>query len=396
MYSRLYRLLCGITDICLHLFHLTFYWFFDKSCFFYRSKDKNLKKKLLIVRVDAIGDFILWLDSAKEYRRLFPVNEYEVILLGNTTWISLAKALPYFDRVISLNRASFVGNPIYRIRLLLAIRRESFDVVVSPAYSREFLYGDSLVRITGAVRRIGSVGDLSNIHPWTKKISDRWYTLLVPAVAPPLMELLRNAEFLRGLGLEAVQVGNPRLSMSLTLPADLKIYKYYVICPGAGAEARQWPWQSFLGLARRIHQTFGLIGVLCGAKADAELARSICNGANFPLINLVGKTSIEELAALLTNAMFLVGNETGAVHVASAVSTPSICILGGGHYGRFLPYPQELSRDGVLPVIVTSQMNCFNCNWQCSRAQTSKAAAPCISEIDIEEVLSALRPLVRI
>ena len=50
------------------------------------------KPVVLLIRVDAIGDFVLWLDTAKEYRKLYPSEEYRIVLVGNKLWGELAES----------------------------------------------------------------------------------------------------------------------------------------------------------------------------------------------------------------------------------------------------------------------------------------------------------------
>ena len=105
-----------------------------------------------------------------------------------------------------------------------------------------------------------------------------------------------------------------------------------------------------------------------------------------PVTNLAGKTSLQELISIIAGAHLLVGNETGAVHIAAAVSTSAICILGGGHFGRFLPYNLERPSDKPLPVAVFHKMDCFECNWECKYDVVDGNAVACISNIPIKTV----------
>ena len=54
-----------------------------------QSFRNNQLKLILIIRQDAIGDFVMWLDTAKEYRKLYPPEKYELVLIGNALWLSL-------------------------------------------------------------------------------------------------------------------------------------------------------------------------------------------------------------------------------------------------------------------------------------------------------------------
>ena len=81
---------------------LLFYIFDSLALFNLTLPQKNKFDLVLIVRQDAIGDFILWLNTAKEYRKLYPPNKYEIILIGNASWTGLADNLPYWDQVFPI------------------------------------------------------------------------------------------------------------------------------------------------------------------------------------------------------------------------------------------------------------------------------------------------------
>ncbi|MBC2696381.1 MAG: glycosyltransferase family 9 protein [Desulfobacteraceae bacterium] len=350
-------------------------------------------QSVLLIRLDAIGDFILWLDSAQHFRKIYP--DKKIILLANQACADLAKKLPFWDEVWELDRLKFIRNLLYRFHLLRKVRKAGFDVVIQPTCSREFLYGDAIVRISGAREQIGSVGDYSNIRPIEKKISDQFYTSLIPANPQPLMELKRKAEFMCGLGI-SMKPGLPDLSLALkgvNNPLD-NVNDYYVLFPGAGWSGRQWPINRFAALAEKIYRQSRLAAVVCGSLDEQDLAESLIFQIDVPTMNITGKTSLLELAVIIKDASFLVGNETSAIHFAAAVSTPAFCLLGGGHYGRFMPYDLDGIVDHMLPVPIIHQMDCFNCNWECRYFPEDGRPVPCIEKISVEKVFAVLQPLI--
>ena len=366
--------------------------FFYDSCAFLVKK--GCADAVLIIRLDAIGDFILWLDSAQYFRKIYP--DKKIVLLGNQAWTDLAKKFPYWDEVWELNRRKFCRNLPYRVRLLKKIRKAGFDIVIQPTYSREFLYGDAIVRISGAREKIGSVGDCSNIEAIEKKISDQFYTRLIPVNPQPLMELKRNAEFMYGLGM-SMKAGLPDPCLALkgvNNPLD-NVSGYCVLFPGAGSNDRQWPIAHFATLSDKIYRQSGLTVVVCGSPDEQGLAESLISQIDVPAMNMTGKTNLVELAAIIKDASFLVGNETSAIHFAAAVSTPAFCLLGGGHYGRFMPYGIENKTKKPYPVAIIHQMDCFNCNWCCRYFIKDNEPVPCIEKISVEEVFAALKSLLK-
>jgi ADP-heptose:LPS heptosyltransferase len=356
---------------------------FDKCAMFFIGKSVN-PSGIAIVRLDTIGDFILWLDAAKEFRNLYPNSK--ITLVANLTWSSLAALLPYWDEVIPVDRKKITRNPICRLKTLRKIRLLGVALAIQPAFSREYLRGDSLVRASGALKRIGSTGDLNNITSGQKMISDRWYSQLLPETAEPLMELHRNAQFMRSLGLHKFIAGIPSIPKLLDLRERLMIKQpYFIIFPGASWSGRLWPILKFGELLVKLMALNCGAAVLCGSQQERLLCDQVIGASDTEALNLAGETSLPELVEVIRRAKFLVGNETSAIHIAAAVGTPSVSILGGGHYGRFLPYVVESGKNPE-PIAVSHKMACFGCNWQCTQPHEHGKALPCISKITVNQV----------
>jgi ADP-heptose:LPS heptosyltransferase len=219
-----------------------------------------------------------------------------------------------------------------------------------------------------------------------------------------MTEVERNAEFMRELGfagfkadlyplgLEPEKSDSTRTFLTATrLPArsDSRISDmdpYYVLVPGAGSALRFWPPDRFVLVVDRLYKATGWTGVVCGGPGEWEIGRIIMASANAPLINRIGTTSLNALVEIVAGASLLIGNETGAVHIAASVGTPSVCIAGGGHYGRFVPYPPVINSKRARPRIVTHRMPCFNCDWNCSYRPARGQPAPCVAGVAEEDV----------
>lgn len=375
---------------------LLYYFLLDKLSVLFINNSTN-RKGLALVRIDAIGDFILWLDSAKEFRRIYP--DRRITLICNEKWAELAKFFNYWDNIIPVNRKRLTRNPFYRFKTLRAIRKQNFEIAIQPAYSREFLLGDSIVRATGAKEKIGSVGDFSNINPREKAISDSWYTKLIPATEKSLMEIERNAEFLINLGIKNFVPKIAYIPELMDIEKLLNINKpYFVVVPGAQWNERRWEKEKFAKIIKEVSEYTGWINVLCGDKNESQLGEEVITISGVPGINIAGKTNLAELVEIIRNAKFVLSNETSAVHISASVGTPSVCILGGGHFGRFLPYPDYLATEKTkLPVVIFNKMNCFGCNWECKHKDYKEGEAfPCIKSISTEQVWRALEILFQV
>jgi lipopolysaccharide heptosyltransferase II len=100
------------------------------------------------------------------------------------------------------------------------------------------------------------------------------------------------------------------------------------VCPGAEyGPAKRWPVESFVAAAKLLSEKRGLRVVLFGAPNDAPVAEQFL--AQFPEAeNLVGKTSLAEFMAGLTEAKLVLCNDSGAMHVAAALGRPTVAIFG--------------------------------------------------------------------
>ena len=227
---------------------------------------------------------------------------------------------------------------------------------------------------------------------WLKKIiSDRWYTELIPASAIKMTELERNSEFFQGFSKKSHQLSYPSMiSIRQAFPTEWEKLNYYVLFPGGSSLLRQWPLEFFAEIANRIYEESGLTGVLDGGPNEKLLAESIQGLTDAPL-EWAG-TQLNELPVLLKHSQLLISSETSAVHIASAVNTPVICILGGAYYGRFLPYP-ELPEKKIILETVSYLMPCYGCNGDCIYPLKNNEPAPCITNISVDAVWEKVKPL---
>ena len=126
--------------------------------------------------------------------------------------------------------------------------------------------------------------------------------------------------------------------------------------PGASNRNRVWPADKFKRLVELITETGAKIAVLGTAK-EREMAEEIASG-NSGVIDLTGKTTFHQLAAVLKRCRLLISNDTGTVHLASAVGTRVI-----GLYMSHA-YPVETGPYGEGHISISPVIACFPCNWK--------------------------------
>lgn len=363
-----------------------------------RTPFKSDPRKVLFVKLDGIGDFILWIDAARALAQHYRNEGKSPILVVDSFCADLAESLGIFDQVIAFNQPRVARSPLFRIQTIRRIRGLGCTLAIQPTYSRVFMGGDAIIHFCGARQRIGSTGNHSLISEAHKRVSDNWYTQLIPASDGPRMELIRNAEFVRGLlGIDfkaRVPDLTPVLS-SWTLPQCASEIShdegYYVLFPGANVPGRRWPLDKFRQVAKFLYKETGWRGIVCGGPGDSHLAASLCEESSVPLLNWTGRTTVSELAVTFHKAKLLVANETSAVHLAEAVKLPSVCLLGGGHFGRFVPYAVEEPAMPLLMRAALHKMDCFGCDWRCIYNVRAADPQPCVEGIGVDDVCDIIR-----
>ena len=302
------------------------------------------EKSVLLIRIDAIGDYILFRNFIEVIRKSEQYRDYNITLLGNEVWKELAEELDgeFIDNFIWLNRKKFNKNPIYRYRKLKEIVKNGYEAVINPAYSREFYYGDSIVKDLTAKYKIGSAGNLSNILKWQKLTGDKYYTRLIPAEDGIMFEFYRNKEFLEGFLSETIDIGRPHIDINKIASALNLPDKFALLYIGAGDVYRKWNYANFAEVALYLKERLNLDVVICGDKGDALYGEKIVNNVK-GAVNLCGKTSLMDMIYIIKNSNLLISNETFAPHMAVALGIKNIFVIYNGNYfGRFVPYPEEI------------------------------------------------------
>ncbi|MCS6956113.1 MAG: glycosyltransferase family 9 protein [Candidatus Calescibacterium sp.] len=299
---------------------------------------------LLLVRLDEIGDYVLFRNFIEMLKRSEKYKNYSVTLVGNMAWKDLSEKLDgkFIDKFIWIDKKKFDKNLLYRYKKLKEIRSNGHEVVIAPVYSRDFFYNDSIVRIVNAKEKIGNSGNLANMKKWQKILGDKYYTKLIPSRDEVMFEFYRNREFFENLLEEKLNINGPFIDP----PDDESIIrvkgKYAVIFIGAKVTKKRWSIKNFVEIAKHLKDKYQYEIVLSGGSdvlRDASLFMEL-----FPVIDLVGKTSLLELVNILYYADLVLSNDSSAIHIAAALQTPRIFVIYGGiHYGRFVPYPKEIT-----------------------------------------------------
>lgn len=95
--------------------------------------------------------------------------------------------------------------------------------------------------------------------------------------------------------------------------------------------------------------------------------------------------TLTQYCELVSSASAFLGGDTGPTHMAIALDIPTVCILGGGHFNRYFPYPKITQSQIKKIEYVYIQKECYNCEWLC----TDKNLFSCIKDIDTNMIKNA-------
>ena len=263
--------------------------------------------RILVIKLGALGDLVLALGPCAAIRNHH--SNAHITLLTTAPYAEFVAASGYFDEVI-IDKRSPWWRPFEALALGRRLKRGRFDRVYDLQTSdRSGWYFELMGR---EPEWSGIAKGCSHRHDNPDR--DRMHTLDRQA------EQLANA----GIG----HVPSPELSWAV---ADVERFKvsppFVLIAPGASRHrpGKRWPASSYAVLARALSET-GNKPVLIGTAAEAEIAQQIaaqCGAA----VNLTGRTTLLEVAALARPASAAVGNDTGPMHITSAVGCRSVVLF---------------------------------------------------------------------
>ncbi len=274
-------------------------------------------KRVLVIKLGALGDFVLALAAAKRIREAHP--KAHITLLTTPPYEALAKLSPYFNEVWSNGRPAGFDEWWAMVR---ALRRARFDRV----YDLQTSSRSSRLRLM-----LGPFGP-----EWSGRASHRRRN----PQRDHMHTLERQADQLRAAGIwpdAPVQPGSappPDLSWILSkykeprpIAGAPKPRPYALLVPGASEKRpeKRWPVERFAELSAKLREQ-GLDVVIVGGPQESALARTI-QKSNGQARDLTGRTDFAQIAVLGARAALAVGNDTGPLHLIAAAGAPSVALF---------------------------------------------------------------------
>ena len=377
----------------------------------FRGETEGSVSSILLISPGVIGDSILGTPFLREVRR----NCFSSRITLVTTPIAypLMETCPYVNEVLSFDMPNFDRGDDFREALgrMATFCREhiwqrAYDLCVIAMWGSGAVGARLLAYLSGARERWGYSDRVQNLYmPYEVQPTDESYLMTHLVENPP--EIIHEAErylyLLEAMGWEVLEK-RPELwleardiSRVLELVGDFGRDGVLVaFSTGAGGAGRQYPAEQWLAAMREIVRLGGRILLIGGAK-EAEDGNFLleCLPAGRAL-NLIGKTTVRESAAVIAAAALFVGNDSGMMHAAAALGKPIIAVYREAEdkegvctgvlseFRRFEPYMADyivLRPEHALP----------ECQGNLCYGGCASPVAHCIAQVRPEEIVEAFR-----
>jgi FkbM family methyltransferase len=335
-------------------------------------------QRILFVRTDSIGDAVLASCLLEPIRRANPSAKLAVLCQQHVA--DLFAACPFVDTIICYDRKK-MEDPAECDQIYAEIAKFQPDVILNSVRSRD-PFSNDITQAFRAARHIAIEGDLDNTPVADYMQSLSGYEQIVDSPGHDKPELARHADFLRGLGIPAANLqpvvwtslADEALADAFFQQQQLNPANTMALFPFTQHGIKDYP--AFApALASFPDWNFLIFGGQESQSRCEILARKLPGR----VINLAGRTNLREMAAILRRCRIMVGSDSSGPHMACAVGVPNVVVLGGGHFGRFMP-------GSPLTSAVSLPLDCFGCRWGCKYEH-----AHCIKDVSAQVLTEAIR-----
>ena len=334
------------------------------------NKQTPAAASILIILMGSLGDVARGLGLVSQIKAHRP--ESRITWLVEPKCAELVRLHPQIDHIIVFKRRQTAG-AVWS--LLQTLRKCHFDITLD---LQRHLKSGFFSLLSGARRRIG-------FHRKnTKELNWLFNNDSIPYFAENLSKLDHYLEFIRHLGLpesDSLDFGLKSLQLNQMIPPAVAAIQdsFLAVVMGSSWETKDWGFESYCNLVRRILKSQNRPVVLLGGSDQWEVAEKLIEKADSPdIINLTGNPLLE-LTAVLKAAAAAVGPDSGPGHLAAAVGTPYVTLFGPTPANRHVPY-------GCEHLMVQADMSCA----PCYQKQCPEGHANCMETIDVEAVMEKI------
>ncbi|MDD5428227.1 MAG: lipopolysaccharide heptosyltransferase II [Candidatus Omnitrophica bacterium] len=341
------------------------------------QKNGNHKgKRVLIVRLDRIGDVLLSTPVIKAVREVCP-DGYIAFMARRHAYDILA-GNPYLDEIIIYEKEGRDKGLLKNIKFIRSLRRKRFDIAL----------------VLHPTKRTHLLMALAGI-PETVGYNKKWGFLLTTRIPHTKQYGLKHEidyvlDILRYTGLEPK---DRTLYMPVNSVSERNVDSIFeengikkgdlciAINPGASCVSKRWGVEKFAKAAAALAEKYKAKVIITAGADDKKLGDKISSLLHDNCLNLSGRTSVADVASVLRRVKLFVSNDSGPVHIACAVGTPVIAIFGRSDRGLS---PGRWGPVGNRDIILHKDVGCVEC-----LAHNCRKGFKCLEAVTVAEVLQA-------
>jgi heptosyltransferase-2 len=335
-----------------------------------------MNNRIIIVRMDRIGDVVLSTPAMKAVRTAYPHSHITVLVRPYAR--EVVEGNPFIDEVMTYDKSGKEKSLSGKIGFIAKLRNKKFDlaIVLHPKNSSHILaYLAGIPKRLGYDRKIGML--LTRKIPHTKQYGLKH-------------EIDYVLGLLRYMGIEST---DRSLSFPVSRKSEDKIRALFeknglsandmviAVHPTASCPSRRWAPERFAQVLDTLAEKYKARIVIVSGSSDKIMADKVVGLMKSAAMNLAGKTTISDLASVLRRSKFLISNDSGPVHIACAVGTPVISIFSRKDRGVS---PNRWRPVGKRDIVLHKDAGCDIC-----LAHNCKIGFKCLDMISVEDVLLA-------
>ena len=345
--------------------------------------DSSRIKRILVTRTDRIGDLVLSTPVFPAIKKRYPESYLAVLVFKETE--PIVRGNPWIDEVIVYDKQGRHRGWWQTFLFGLELKKKSFDAAIHLHATNRVNVISWLANIPVRIGYRVKPGDRhGNLHQflthiveekkWQGKRHEADYNFdllaLIHVPRPEKLELyfpLSNAD---------------REALNRLLPDEFS-KRYVVFHPSASCISKRWAPERLAAVADHLAKEYGVFPVIIGEDLGALHAAQMQEFMNEKSLSLAGQLSLGMLGWLLKGARLLVSNDSGPVHVASAVGTPVISIFGRSKPGLSAVRWRPISENSSF---LQKDVGCVEC-----LAHECQIDFKCLKELKVEDVLEEAR-----
>jgi len=355
--------------------------------------------RIVLIRPDHLGDLLFTTPALRLLREAFPqahitclVGPWAKAVVENNPHLNEIVLCP-FPGFTRQKKRSIIEPYVILLQYARQLRQRNFDLAIVLRF--DHWWGALLAYLAGIPSRVGY--DVAEVRPFL--------TDIIPYL-PDRHEVEQNlalVEQVAGLKSQVAgrrsQVAGWPLEFNLTAEDEGFAEGYLAergvrdggllvgIHPGAGAPVKLWRNEAWAQVSDTLTRRYGAKVILTGSAEEVSLCRAIAEGMTARPIVTAGETSLGGLAAIMARCQLVLGVDSGPLHLAVAVGTPTVHLFGPVDSRTFGPWG-----DPARHIVVTSKMDCIPCN-RLDYTPAELDRHPCVRNITVEQVLEAVERL---